>query len=201
MEYKEIYDELYTVLWGDEIAKTEVEGLKGVDRGYLIELYNPFHTHLYKIIQDKHDRVSRIFKKFADKLYSETKDEYVIKLLSQACMYVGDIHFLTDIMEICGTKDDPGLMFDEFKKEEAVEPKPEPRCCLVKRTKDESGKIEEEKKYYRFFEEAKDDFDKEVAEYRKWHLYPDALELAQDDVALFQTPYFYFTLEIVKCDK
>ena len=162
MEYKEIYDEINTVLWGDEIAKTGKKDVRGVDRGYLIELYNPFHTHLYKIIPDKHKRVIRLFKKFADKLYLETKDEYAIELMSLACMYVGDIHHLTDIMEILGTDDDPSLMFDQYKKEDAVEPVPESKYKLISISRNDGKIIKKKSVIYKFYEEAKADFDEKV---------------------------------------
>lgn len=162
MEYKEIYDELQTVLWGDEIAKTESKDEIGVDRGYLIKLYDPFHNSLSKIDPIYHDRVFRIFRKFADKLYLETKDKYVIELMSEACLYVESMFNLVDMMDIEGTDDDPGCMFDQYKPEEAKEPKPEDKYSLISKRTNDDGSCICETKNFKFYEEAKEAFDEKV---------------------------------------
>lgn len=167
MEYKEIYDELRTVLWGDEIAETIVEGEIGVDEGYLVNLRNQSHIGGFpaKIDRLNHDRLIRICKKFADKLYLETKDKYVIDILFEICAFVGDGCGFIDMGEVCGTSDDPTLFFCDYKPEEAVEPKPEDKYSLIFRTK-RANEIIEEIKNFKFYEDAKRYLDEKVKEFK-----------------------------------
>lgn len=170
MNYKEIYDELRTVMWGDEFANTKSEDEIGIDYGYLISLYDPCHNSKGTIDNVYHQRVLRIFKKFADKLYLETKDEYVIKLLEEACIFTGEMWVNADMSDIMGTYDDPEYMFDSYDTESAKEPKPEEKYRLIIRRKNNDGSIEKEVKNYKFYEEARRDFDKEgmyIKEYLK----------------------------------
>lgn len=162
MNYKEIYDELRTVLWGDEFAGTKNESEEGIGFGYLNNLYNPFHTGATKIDEQRHARALKICRKFADKLYLDTKDEYVIKLLEEICIFTGECWIHADMSEIEGTSDDPEYMFDSFKKEEAKQPVPEDKYRLIIRRKLSDGSIEEEIRDYKFYLEAKSAMDFET---------------------------------------
>ena len=167
MEYKEIYDEINTVLWGDEIAKTKEKGVIGVGMGYLPSLYDPCHNSLGKINRKKQERVYRLFKKFADKLYLETKDEYVIKLIDKACCFVGEMNNLVDMTEITRSEDDPEFMFSDYKKEDALEPEPESKYKLISILRND-GKIVSEKSFlFKFYAEAKAEFDGTVKRFKE----------------------------------
>ena len=159
MEYKDIYDELRTVLMGDEFAGTKNEDEIGIGFGHLTNLYDPFHNGRGKIDLDTHKRAIKICKKFADKLYLETKDEYVVKLLEELCIFTGECWINGDMEEIFGTDLDPEYMFDSYKKEEAIEPAPEDKYRLIARYIRRDGSVDEEIRNYKFYLEAKREFD------------------------------------------
>lgn len=169
MEYKDIYKELQTVLWGDEFAKTAKEGEIGVNNGYLIDLRNTYHFGGCPATVDRllHNRVIRIFKKFADKLYLELKDKYIIDILLEICVFVGDGCSYLDMGEICGTADDPMYFFDGYKPEDAVEPKPEDKYSLIIRHIGKSGSSEYEINNYKYYEEAKKEFNRRVSDIKE----------------------------------
>lgn len=156
MNYKEIYDEVNTILWGDEIAKTKEEDVNGIGFGYLLTLYDPFHNQKGTIDPILHKRALRIFKKFADKIYLDTKDEYAVKMLLQVCAFCSELCINANMEDIYGTKEDPEFMYDGFDFNNVIEPTPEPKYHLVEFYQNDSeNKITK----YKFFEEAKNDFD------------------------------------------
>ena len=53
-------------------------------------------------------------------------------------------------------------MFDEYKKEEAVEPEPESKYKLISILRLDGKVIKEESELYKFYEEAKAEFDEKV---------------------------------------
>ena len=200
MEYKEIYDELYTVLWGDEIAKNkEVEGLTGVEDGFLLKIHDPFHNGPRKYDPKLFRRIQRIFKKYADKIYLETKDEYAINLMRLIGEFTFQVSNDADLEQLYQETKGPDFAVEMFNKDDVTEPTLEPRCCLVVKYININGEHpEEQRKYFRFFEEAKDEFDKLVSQERKYGFNDPVLELANDDVAIYQSEYKL--IEIVKCD-
>lgn len=162
MDYKDIYYEIMDVLWGKDNHtyneeknrnNKDEEGVCGVKNGYI------FHLDTKSIF---HKRALRLFKKFADKLYLDTKDEYIIKIIQEACGLIGDIHDREDLSEIAGTSDDPTYMFDDYKPEDAIEPTPEDRYSLFIRKIHDDGSSDYEIINYKYYEEAKDCFDQQA---------------------------------------
>ena len=100
MEYKELYEQLQSKLWNG---------------GLLDRIYDPFHNEKGNLKTDEMLDVIDTCHKFADKLYEETNDEYVIKMLFKICEFVGETYLHGDVSEVAGTKYDPQYMFCEYK--------------------------------------------------------------------------------------
>lgn len=191
MNYKDIYEELRTVLWADENVETVNKDEKGAE-GYLPYLHN--HGKINPVY---HNRVLKIFKKFADKLYLETKDEYVIKLLDEACQFSSEVHHQADISGIECTEGDPEFMFNEYDASSAKEPMPEERYKLITKRINKDGSLSETFKAYRFYEEAKEAFDYNVSQTKEIikSISDDTLNIQIDEERHFKCGDIEFILE------
>lgn len=120
MTYEELFNEIREAVWSNDDN----------NNGIVFQWHDPFHNSLGKIESDENLRIQHLFHKFADKLYLDTKDENIAKILHYMCIFIGEAYTQTDIIEsgAYGTKYDPECMFDKetYDCTKAVEPKLDP---------------------------------------------------------------------------
>lgn len=185
MNYKDLYNEIHYALWGgsDENEENLNEYGEQINEGYLISIHDPFRNYQMSLDNSKTEEVQKIFYKFADKLYADTKDEYAIKILQEFADYVARSYVDGDFESVSGTKYDPEFVFSDYDPKNNKEIKKHtPYIYSFKYECEDESKNEYEVRKYFFKQDALNYF-KEQKEYMLNHLagLEDLIKIEKDE--------------------
>ena len=186
MTYEELYNELNDALWEKD--------------AFLISIYDPFHNGPGKVETEANLKCQRICRKFADKLYLDTKDENTVKILQLICQFVAGTNLHGNMENAYGTEYDPEVMFDDFRPEDAKEPVPEP----VYRYTCRWGSGEEEVYDFGTLEKAQGYLRKTADDHKSFVAGMDSYEISKDSESEFEMLHngeLDVSLSVVRIDK